>query len=197
MRTAYWTILCFFLLIPFPAAAEPAPDQLPYHFAVVMPAEIVESFEDSPEVYDGVEFPLFCGFVSVYPKENKFAFTKTTDLPITWIQKVLGKIEPDGYIERRDLYTIKTPVNDSYFGTAFTIEAEVHGFKVFYIGVTDEVPLDMAPKFTRTCLYDSKKQPPVDCGYDKWDIDDLRIPYDWEIELQKEEEQKRLARQNQ
>ena len=66
--------------------------------AIIMPAEAVEDFGDDPAKYEGVDFPLFCGIASVYPKENRFVFTKMTDLPILNVEDTLRKIERDGYI---------------------------------------------------------------------------------------------------
>lgn len=179
-------ILCriflgLFLLWSYPAGAEPSFNGLPYHFAVIMPADLVERLEyATKKTYEGVQFPVFCGYASVYPRENRFVFTKTTSLPITEIERFMRSLEKD------PSFTTPAPAgcsvrttfaNEVLFFSAFQFYMDNIGFNVVYLSEGDGIPLNTPPLFKRTCPYNSRKDPPVSCGYHSWDIDDLRISY--------------------
>ncbi len=144
-------------------------------FAIVMPAESVDKFEISREAYDGAIFPLFCGIATVYHEENRFEFTKMTDLPIKWIERWLQPIERDGYLYLNSHPPLRIPVGDRDFFHLFPGRARDLGFQADFV-TSDEATLPKAGlRFKRTCPYDSKKTPPTDCAYTNQDIDDLYI----------------------
>lgn len=192
MKKACWLILCFVLLWPS-LATSAEPYWSPTHFAVVMPALIAKSFEDSPEAYEGVKFPLFCGFASVYPKSNRFIFTKTTSLPITWVEKKMRQMEKEAMVHTYGHYPISASVKDENFFYIFMRWAEQNWLKLVYVESGHTIPLNMPPLFKRTCPYNSRKDPPVDCGYHPNDLDALRVRYAWEVEAEKWLQQKLKA----
>ena len=148
----------------------------PSHFAVIMPSVIVDYFEE-PDDYEGVEFPLFCGIASVYPKENKFVFTKMTNLPIQWVEKRLRQIEKDGYLLLSGHPPQQVSVKSGGFFLGFLSWGNSEWLKVYYISNGQEIPLKVVPRFKRTCRYNSTKKPSTDCAYHDWDITDLYIPF--------------------
>lgn len=167
-------ILLFYLLFPGVAIGGAT------HFAIVMPAETVDRFENAKGAYDGAKFPLFCGIASAYREGNRFVFTKMTDLPITWIEERLRPIEEKGYLHFYGHPPQDIPVGDWDFFTAFMLWADSRGFKAYHVSNGEEIPLMVVPRFKRTCPYDSKKDPPTDCAYRIWDITDLYIPFSQE-----------------
>ena len=169
-------VLFAWTLSPSIGIASPDPDRPPYHFAIIMPAEVVYEFEREKEAYEGVEFPLFCGIASVYPKENKFVFTKMTNLPLTWLESLFQPLEQKGYFYLYGHPPRDVPANDSDFFMLFMIWMDSRLFKADYVSTGREVPLKVVPRFKRTCPYNSKKNPPTDCAYKIWDITDLYIP---------------------
>ena len=170
-------LLFAWLLSPSIGVAAPDPDRGPYHFVIVMPADIVYEYERAKEAYEGVEFPLFCGIASVYPKENKFVFTKMTNLPLRWLELWLQPIEQEGYLHLYGHPPYSLPVNDSDFFMIFMNWMDSRSFKAYHVSSGREVPLKVVPRFKRTCPYNSKKNPPTDCAYKIWDITDLYIPF--------------------
>ena len=148
----------------------------PSHFVVIMPSIIVEDVED-PKDYEGVEFPLFCGIASVYPKENKFVFTKTTNLPIRWVEKQLRQVEKDGYFVLSGYPLPGVPLRSKDFSFLFRSWSHSEGLDVYRVPSGQDIPLKVVPRFKRTCRYNSAKKPPTDCAYRVWDIADLYIPF--------------------
>ena len=183
MKTTCTCLLLLFLSFPCLAGARAI------HFAIIMPAEIVDEFESSREAYDGATFPLFCGIASMYPEENRFVFTKMTDLPIEWVMRRLQPIEEKGSLHmvhpHRDI-----PVSDEgHFFSAFTSWMTTCRLLAEYVSSGREVPLKLTLRFKQTCLYDSKKTPPTDCAYHDWDIEKLFIPFT-------EEERRQIEKDN-
>lgn len=155
----------------------------PLHLAILMPAKAIERFGDDPAQYEGVEFPLYCGIVSIYPKENRFVFTKKTDLPILGLEHTLRQIEQSAYITVRD--SSGSPprhVQPGHqdFTPAFLSLAFVIDFRAHRISHAQEIPVDYAPHFTQTCRYSTAKTPPTDCAYESWDLEDVYIPIAYE-----------------
>lgn len=159
------------------AQAEEATEyRSPMHFLILMPSNLVEIFED-PKEYEGVEFPLFCGIFSAYPKENKFVFTKMTHLPTRQVEQWLRNFGKDGYLSVPGHPPHQVSVRDRFFFPAFLFWAECKQLKAIWISSGQEIPLKAVPRFKRTCRYDSAKEPPTDCAYQDWDIKDLYIPF--------------------
>ena len=148
----------------------------PSHFLVIMPSKMVEDFEDVG-AYAGVEFPLFCGIASVYPKENKFIFTKMTNLPIRRVESRLRQVEKDGYIFIYGHPPRQESVRSRDFFLAFLLWADIERIGIEHVSNGQEVPLKAVPRFKRMCRYDSAKKPPTDCAYRYWDMVDLCIPF--------------------
>ena len=148
---------------------------LPLHFVVIMPADIVDRSEEDPEAYEGVAFPLYCGIVSIYPKDKKIIFTKMTDLPLSRFQEALRPIIRDASVPLSHHKPV--PVDNMDFTMAFYFWADSIGFKVGWASREPEIPVNVVPRFKRMCRYDSSKTPPTDCGYSKEDVHDLYIPF--------------------
>lgn len=150
----------------------------PSHFLVVMPSVLVEAQES--DSYEGVKFPLVCGIASVYPKENKFIFTKTTNLPIRWIEAFMRQIEHDGHFTIRECGrkpSLQVSLRDEDFFFLFKAWADSEMFKVYYLASGQSVPLNVTPRFKRMCPYNSTKRETTDCAYYSGDIEDLYIPF--------------------
>lgn len=148
----------------------------PSHFLVIMPSKMVEDFEDV-EAYEGVEFPLFCGIASVYPKENRLIFTKMTNLPIRRVESRLRQIEKDGYISIYGHPPRQEPVKSKDFFLAFLLWADIEGIGVEHVSNGQEIPMQTKPRFKRTCRYYSANKPPTDCAYRYWDMVELCIRF--------------------
>ena len=178
MRKIFLVILsCCHLSFAFQANADEQDASLTLHMAIIMPAETAKNLGDDPALYEGVDFPLFCGIASVYPKENRFVFTKMTDLPVRNVEDALGKIERDGYLT---VGRFQPPVHiqprSLDFFRFFLSYTPIRNFEAYLISYAQEIPVDYMPHFTRTCRYSIEKTPPTDCAYDIWEIKDVYIP---------------------
>ena len=149
-------------------------DVLPLHAAVFMSSDNVARFGEDSAKYEGVAFPLYCGIASIFPKENKFVFTKMTDLPIVYVEEPLRKVEREGCII--DAHRIRVRVGQQEFYSALLALAQSRNFELSRISYGQKIPLDYKPRFTRICRYSNTKNPPTDCAYRTWDINDLFIP---------------------
>ena len=177
MRKIFLTLLpCCILLFTFQTNAEEQNASLTFHMAILMSADAVEVYDD-PAEYEGVDFPLFCGIASVYPKENRFVFTKMTDLPIRKVENALRQVEQDGYITEYGggLYSQIQPKRMD-FHSAFLLFALSKHITAYLISYSQEVPVGFMPRFTRTCRYSTAKKPPTDCAYYMWEMKNLCIP---------------------
>ena len=170
---------CCLLQFALQASAEELETSLTLHMAIIMPAEVVEVY-DEPAEYEGVEFPLFCGIASLYGKENRFVFTKMTDLPILRVENTLRQFERDGYIVSYGgfLSPNDTQIQPKHmaFEFLFLQEIQIRGFEAYLISRAPEAPVDYTPQFMRTCRYSTAKTPPTDCAYTRADIESLYIP---------------------
>lgn len=160
----------------FAGALEELDGVLPLHAVVLMPSSGARNFGDDPAKYEGVAFPLYCGIVSIFPEENKFVFTKMTDLPILNVEDALRKVEKDGYIIVDWRFPVRIPARNIDFYTFLENKARSRNFKMYPISYAEKIPLDYKPRFTRMCVYSTTKEPPTDCAYNDWDIRDLYIP---------------------
>ena len=136
-------------------------------------------------VYDGVEFPVYCGYVTFYP-DRTVTFTKKTELPIIGIVEFfdgvekgkvsiwsygqfLGAIKRDGEVAQ-DATTEDELFQDivlermRYTYSLFTVERQLYNLP------PDE---NFSPKFTETCIFNSKSTPPQRC--DKMNLSDTYI----------------------
>ncbi|MDL2210927.1 hypothetical protein LJC26_09045, partial [Desulfovibrio sp. OttesenSCG-928-O18] len=139
----------------------------PYAVAIIIPAYVVKHHEDDPTVYDKVKFPLFCGYAMVYPEKNSLVFVQKTDLPIYWVKEHVLRVEQNGYVIRNSAHSRrKVYVRDKDFFASFidALGSMSIGTKSMSLNERYEVP-DTVPQFSRMCPYDSRKDPPVECGY--------------------------------
>ena len=177
MKTRLLLLLCCFLLNARGAYAEDTTWYgSPTHFVVLMPSDRIDIAE-GPEHYEGVTFPLFCGIASVYPKENKFVFTKMTDLPIRWVVDRFRPVVADGYLFIYGHPSRQVPLRSRDFFLEFLFWADGVGLTVEPVSKGQEIPVKVRPRFKRTCAFSAAKTPPTECGYRNWDIADLYIPF--------------------
>ena len=165
------------------ASANKAFHDAPLHLAVIMSAEAVKRSGDDPAKYEGVEFPVYCGIASIYPKKNRFVFTKMTDLPILGVERFLRQVERDGYLavdasSHYPAYQVQ-PGEQDFFSLFLSLALD-KDFKAYRVSHAQEIPVDYAPQFTQTCRYSAAKTPPTDCAYESWDLEDVYIPLAYE-----------------
>ena len=149
----------------------------PYAVAIIMMAEVVDKYEDDPTVYDGVNFPLFCGFVFVHPEKNTFEFVPATDLPIKWVKKHMKQVAAEGGVTPGPLPGFReiVPFSDEEFFISF-----YRWLSYWHLGakstvVDDQGVPERTPQFKRQCPFDSTVDPPVECGYERRNLEDLLI----------------------
>lgn len=144
-----------------------------------MPAQTAYTLGDDANNYEGVDFPLYCGIISVYPQEDKFVFTKTTTLPIRRLEEKLRGIEKNGfiYISSHHAPSAKVPVKSFDFASALTMWADSNFVLLFKVSNGQEIPLNVTPRFKRMCRFTIDKQPHVDCAHTMNDVKDLYIPF--------------------
>lgn len=151
----------------------------PVHFVILVPGSTAYLFGDNFEEYNNVTFPLYYGIGSIYPKENTFVFTKITNVSIKKLDEQLRTIEKERF------YTIRVhreppilaQVNSDKFGIALAFFADHYCVLLSEVSTGQEIPANVVPRFKRTCLYDSRKDPPTDCAYRREEVEDLFIPF--------------------
>lgn len=125
--------------------------------------------------YDGVKFPLYCGYVTFSP-DRTVKFTKKTDLPITDIVEFFDKVEQGkvsiwGYgrfqaaIKRGDDYAIEATTEDELF-QAIVLERMLMTYHLYTIKTElYETPPDesFTPKFKEMCTFNSQATPKQLC----------------------------------
>ena len=181
-KSLYLLFLVFCLMLPCGAWAEEGTWSPTFHFVVLMPADLASNLRDNPKAYDGVDFPLFCGIASAYTGENKFVYTKMTDLPTVWVDKIMAEIEMDGFVS---FYVHKRPrleiaVNNEDFSSSFKDFAFSRGIIAASVSWEEELPENAKPRFIHTCTFNSSKNPPTDCAYSRDDVFELYIPFSTE-----------------
>ncbi|MDL2210928.1 hypothetical protein LJC26_09050 [Desulfovibrio sp. OttesenSCG-928-O18] len=143
----------------------------PYAVAIFMPATGVTADPD-PTAYNGVAFPLFCGFAVINPAENNIVFTPRTDLPIKKVRTALEWIEKRGRIAPMYLQQEVYP-QDKSFLIHFLNWLDPRGL-VGHIATHGNLDDPTAiPRPKRLCPYDAAKIPPVECGYSRTDVNAL------------------------
>ena len=147
-----------------------------YSVAIMMPAEVVDKYEDDPEAYVGTTFPLNCGYVLIHAGKNTFRFVPTTDLPIQWVKKHMQQIAKEGGVTPGPSHFREiVQFNDEEFFVSF------HRWLLYWhldgapIIVDNQGNPVRTPHFRRQCVYNSKNYPPVECGYTIKDLTDLLI----------------------
>jgi hypothetical protein len=125
-------------------------------------------------VYDGVQFPLYCGYATFHP-DGTVKFTKKTDLPITRIVEFFDKVEQGSvYIPPYSPYTRVGPdggfvreitTDDKLFQEIVEHEM-VWNYKLYSAkrDLYDDPPDEnFSPRFKETCIFNSQSTPPEFC----------------------------------
>ncbi|CAK7040654.1 MAG: hypothetical protein DELT_00767 [Desulfovibrio sp.] len=149
---------------------------IPFHYAIIIPAEVIHDFgRGKQKAFEGVKFPLFCGYVSIYPKENKFVFTKRTDIPpIDWLDQHIGQIERDGHMKLSLTLPMPIAYNDPNFIEIFYGNMNLYRIGLYLAGLGYEVPSES--KFKKQYPYRAGKEPPVPRGYTLEESRELVVP---------------------
>lgn len=177
---------CFLLLLliwqPIPAQSASAENTAPQtsgsHFFIVMPLAGIYLGAEREEDYEGVSFPLYCGIASIYPRDNIFIFTKTTDLPIRYIEQELRAIEQNKYFDPRDRHRppVQVPLSDPEALYDFPWFARNNHFWAFRAYYGRQIPIKATPRFTLTCPFKMGVPLSEECQQTLYAIDELFIP---------------------
>ena len=130
---------------------DPFPDQ----FYVFLVSDSIDYSDDDPALYDGVEFPLYAGYVVI--KDHTFTFVKKTPLPVGRLAAYFDDIIKTGSVApvqniHRPPYP-RVPLTDHVFSIEFhsSMPTKIPG--VFFVGFTGEPDENYTPVFEETCVY--------------------------------------------
>jgi len=174
MRRILCVAMAFFFTASFAHGAgddrvltfEPFPDQ----FYVFLLSEAIE-IEDDLTVYDGVEFPLYAGYVVI--KDHTFTFVKKTPLPVEKLVAYFDDIIKTGSVE--PLQSIHKPnenprvsLTNDMFSADLHLSMTTYFTGVFLVGFTGKPDENYTPVFEKTCVYRANPEKP--CSIAEFDI---------------------------
>jgi len=145
----------------------PFPDQ----FYVFLLTNSIDYSDDDLALYDGVEFPLYAGYVVI--KDHTFTFVKKTPLPVgrlvAYFDDIIktGSVDPLQSIHKPN-ENPRVPLTDDMFTAHLHLSMTTYFPGVFLVGFTGEPDENYTPVFEKTCVY--RANPRKRCTIAEFDI---------------------------
>ena len=159
MRRILCAAMAFFFVTSFAhgASSEIVLTYTPFprQFYVFLLSDSIEYSDDDLALYDGVEFPLYAGYVVI--KDHTFTFVKKTPLPVERLAAYFDDIKKTGSVAPRHNINLpekpRVPLTDDMFTSELhlSLPAKIPG--VFLVGFTGEPDENYTPVFERTCEF--------------------------------------------
>ena len=136
-------------------------DPVPKRFYVFFMSDSI-SYKYDTTVYDGMEFPLYVGYVVV--KDHTFTFVKKTPLPLEDLvaffdaTKAVHRVDPIQDINRRRGPHV--PPDDDFLTACLHWDIERCFRDVLLVGFTGEPDENYTPVFEKTCVYRANPEKP-------------------------------------
>ena len=140
---------------------EPFPNQ----FYVFLLSDSIE-LEVDTTAYDGVEFPLYAGYVVV--KDLTFTFVKKTSLPLEELVTVLDSAKALLSVDPDKPRNPRVPLSDNIRSGRLHTIIDRCFHDVFLVGFTGEPDENYTPVFEKTCVY--RANPKKTCPGSEFDI---------------------------
>ena len=166
MRNILCAATAFLFLTSFVHGAEGERVQtfelFPNQFYVFLLSNSIVDPDDDPTLHDGMEFPLYVGYVVV--KDNTFTFVKKTPLPL----------ENLVYFLDRTKASFTAGPHNRNSKPRLSLSTHLHAYiprlfrNAFLVGFTGEPDENYTPVFEKTCVY--RANPKKTCTSREFDI---------------------------